>query len=156
NPEAHYLGTGPELWRQSGGAITHLVVGVGTGGTITGGAQDLKEQKPPLEGIGGAPAGPIYPHQTVHPSLREGGGEDFWPQTYDPSVVDRYVTVSDRDSFLTTRRLAETEGLLVGGSCGLAMHAALEVARGISDPNAMVAVILPDGGRGYLSKIFSD
>ena len=83
-------------------------------------------------------------------------GEDFWPATYDPSLVDRYVTVSDRDSFLTTRRLAETEGLLVGGSCGLAMHAALEVAAGITDPNAMVAVILPDGGRGYLSKIFND
>ena len=83
-------------------------------------------------------------------------GEDFWPATYDPSVVDRYVTVSDRDSFLTTRRLAETEGLLVGGSCGLAMHAALEVAAGIDDPEAMVAVILPDGGRGYLSKIFND
>ena len=83
-------------------------------------------------------------------------GEDFWPATYDPSVVDRYVTVSDRDSFLTTRRLAETEGLLVGGSCGLAMHAALEVAAGINDPDAMVAVILPDGGRGYLSKIFND
>ena len=83
-------------------------------------------------------------------------GEDFWPSTYDPSVVDRYVTVSDRDAFLTTRRLAETEGLLVGGSCGLAMHAALEVAAGIEDPDAMVAVILPDGGRGYLSKIFND
>jgi cystathionine beta-synthase len=83
-------------------------------------------------------------------------GEDFWPSTYDPSVVDRYVTVSDKDSFLTTRRLAEDEGLLVGGSCGLAMHAALEVAAGIDDPDAMVCVILPDGGRGYLSKIFND
>ena len=83
-------------------------------------------------------------------------GEDFWPATYDPSIVDRYVTVSDKDSFLTTRRLAETEGLLVGGSCGLAMHAALEVAAGIDDPEAMVAVVLPDGGRGYLSKIFND
>jgi cystathionine beta-synthase len=156
NPEAHYLGTGPELWRQSGGAITHLVVGVGTGGTITGVARYLKEQNPAIEVIGADPVGSIYSNETVHPYLVEGVGEDFWPQTYDPSVVDRYVTVSDRDSFLTTRRLAETEGLLVGGSCGLAMHAALEVARGISDPSAMVAVILPDGGRGYLSKIFSD
>jgi len=156
NPEAHYAGTGPELWRQSGGAITHLVVGVGTGGTITGVARYLKEQNPAIEVIGADPVGSIYSNETVHPYLVEGVGEDFWPQTYDPSVVDRYVTVSDRDSFLTTRRLAETEGLLVGGSCGLAMHAALEVARGISDPNAMVAVILPDGGRGYLSKIFSD
>jgi cystathionine beta-synthase len=156
NPEAHYLATGPELWRQSGGAITHLVVGVGTGGTITGVARYLKEQNPAIEVIGADPVGSIYSNETVHPYLVEGVGEDFWPETYDPSVVDRYVTVSDRDAFLTTRRLAETEGLLVGGSCGLAVHAALEVARGISDPNAMIAVILPDGGRGYLSKIFSD
>src|SRR5213076_2179302 len=91
-----------------------------------------------------------------HPYLVEGVGEDFWPATYDPAIVDRYVTVSDKDAFLTTRRLAETEGLLVGGSCGMAAHAALEVARGIDDPDAMVAVVLPDGGRAYLSKIFSD
>ncbi|WP_051324092.1 cystathionine beta-synthase [Candidatus Solirubrobacter pratensis] len=156
NPEAHYLATGPELWRQSGGAITHLVVGVGTGGTITGVARYLKEQNPAIEVIGADPVGSIYSNETVHPYLVEGVGEDFWPETYDPSVVDRYVTVSDRDAFLTTRRLAETEGLLVGGSCGLAVHAALEVARGISEPSAMIAVILPDGGRGYLSKIFSD
>jgi len=156
NPEAHYLGTGPELWRQSGGRITHFVCGVGTGGTITGTAKYLKEQNPKIEVIGADPVGSIYSNEEVHPYLVEGVGEDFWPATYDPSVVDRYVTVSDRDSFLTTRRLAETEGLLVGGSCGLAMHAALEVARGITDPEAMVAVILPDGGRGYLSKIFND
>src|ERR1700750_2365708 len=151
NPETHYVTTGPELWRQSGGRITHLVCGVGTGGTITGVARYLREQNPAIEVIGADPVGSIYSNAEVHPYLVEGVGEDFWPTTYDPSVVDRYVTVSDRDSFLTTRRLAETEGLLVGGSCGLAMHAALEVAREISDPNAMVAVILPDGGRGYLS-----
>src|ERR1700754_2828751 len=156
NPETHYLTTGPELWRQSGGRLTHFVAGVGTGGTITGTARYLKEQNPKIEVIGADPVGSIYSNEEVHPYLVEGVGEDFWPSTYDPSVVDRYVTVSDRDSFLTTRRLAETEGLLVGGSCGLAMHAALEVAREISDPNAMVAVILPDGARGYLSKIFSD
>jgi cystathionine beta-synthase len=156
NPETHYRTTGPELWRQSGGAITHLVVGVGTGGTITGIARYLKEQNPDIEVIGADPVGSIYSNDEVHPYLVEGVGEDFWPDTYDPSVVNRYVTVSDRDAFVTTRRLAETEGLLVGGSCGLAMHAALEVARGLDDPNAMVAVILPDGGRGYLSKIFSD
>jgi cystathionine beta-synthase len=156
NPETHYLTTGPELWSQSGGAITHFVCGVGTGGTITGVARYLKERNPAIEVIGADPVGSIYSNAEVHPYLVEGVGEDFWPQTYDPSVVDRYVTVSDRDSFLTTRRLAETEGLLVGGSCGLAVHAALEVARGITDANAMVAVILPDGGRGYLSKIFSD
>jgi cystathionine beta-synthase len=156
NPETHYLTTGPELWRQSGGAITHLVVGVGTGGTITGAGRYLKERNPAIEVIGADPVGSIYSNAEVHPYLVEGVGEDFWPATYDPAVVDRYVTVSDRDSFLTTRRLAETEGLLVGGSCGLAMHAALEVAHGIDDPQAMVAVILPDGGRGYLSKIFND
>src|ERR687890_192678 len=156
NPEAHYLSTGPELWRQSGGRITHFVAGVGTGGTITGTGRYLKEQNPAIEVVGADPVGSIYSNEEVHPYLVEGVGEDFWPETYDPSVVDRYVTVSDRDSFLTTRRLAETEGLLVGGSCGLAMHAALEVAAGIDDPEAMVAVILPDGGRGYLSKIFND
>jgi cystathionine beta-synthase len=156
NPETHYLTTGPELWRQSGGRITHFVCGVGTGGTITGVARYLREQNPAIEVIGADPVGSIYSNAEVHPYLVEGVGEDFWPQTYDPSVVDRYVTVSDRDSFLTTRRLAETEGLLVGGSCGLAVHAALEVARGIADRSAMVAVILPDGGRAYLSKIFND
>ena len=130
--------------------------GVGTGGTITGVARYLKERNPNIEVIGADPVGSIYSNENVHPYLVEGVGEDFWPATYDPSVVDRYVTVSDRDAFLTTRRLAETEGLLVGGSCGLAAHAALEVASEIKDPDAMVAVILPDGGRGYLSKIFND
>jgi len=156
NPETHYLTTGPELWRQSGGQVTHLVVGVGTGGTISGMGRYLKERNPAVEVIGADPVGSIYSNAEVHPYLVEGVGEDFWPQTYDPSVVDRYVTVSDRDSFLTTRRLAEAEGLLVGGSCGLAVHAALEVAGEVNDPRAMIAVILPDGGRGYLSKIFND
>jgi cystathionine beta-synthase len=156
NPETHYTTTGPELWRQSGGQITHLVVGVGTGGTITGVARYLKERKPEIEVIGADPVGSIYSNEEVHPYLVEGVGEDFWPETFDPSVVDRYVTISDRDSFLTTRRLAQTEGLLVGGSCGLAVHAALEVAAEIDDPSAMIAVILPDGGRAYLSKIFND
>jgi cystathionine beta-synthase len=156
NPETHYLTTGPELWRQSGGAITHLVVGVGTGGTITGTGRYLKERNPSIEVIGADPVGSIYSNEEVHPYLVEGVGEDFWPTTYDASIVDRYVTVSDKNAFLTTRRLAEIEGLLVGGSCGLAVHAALEVARGIEDPKAMVAVVLPDGGRAYLSKVFND
>jgi cystathionine beta-synthase len=155
NPETHYLTTGPELWRQSGGRITHLVVGVGTGGTITGVARYLREQKPDIEVIGADPVGSIYSNEEVHPYLVEGVGEDFWPQTFDPSVVDRYVTVSDRDAFVTTRRLAEVEGMLMGGSGGLAVHAALEVAREAPD-DAMIAVILPDGGRAYLSKIFND
>jgi cystathionine beta-synthase len=156
NPEAHYLTTGPEIWRQTGGRITHLVVGVGTGGTITGASRYLKEQNPAIEVIGADPYGSIYSSPEVKPYLVEGVGEDFWPTTFDPSVVDRYVTVSDRESFLMTRRLAETEGLLVGGSCGMAVHAALQVAREITDPEALVVVILPDGGRSYLSKIFND
>src|SRR3954466_6312831 len=156
NPETDYLSTGPELWRQSGGRITHLVCGVGTGGTITGIARHLREQNPAIEVIGADPVGSIYSNDEVHPYLVEGGGEDFWPQPFAASVVDRYVTVSDREAFLMTRRLAEVEGLLVGGSCGLAVHAALEVGGGISAPAAMIAVVLPDGGRAYLSKIFND
>jgi cystathionine beta-synthase len=156
NPQTHYDTTAPELWRQTGGRVTHLVAGVGTGGTISGMGRYLKEQNPEIRVIGADPVGSIYSGDEVHPYLVEGVGEDFWPSTYDPSVVDEYVRVSDRDSFLTTRRLAETEGMLVGGSCGLAVHAALEVAAGIDDPEAMVAVILPDGGRAYLSKIFND
>src|SRR5919198_3567337 len=147
NPETHYLTTGPELWRQTGGRITHFVCGVGTGGTITGVARYLREKNPAIEVIGADPVGSIYSNEEVHPYLVEGVGEDFWPSTYDRSVVDRYVTVSDRDSFITTRRLAAEEGLLVGGSCGLAVYAALEVAKQVDDRDAMIAVILPDGGR---------
>jgi len=156
NPETHELTTGPELWRQTGGRVTHLVVGVGTGGTITGVGRHLKRQNPAIEVIGADPEGSIYSGDEVRPYLVEGVGEDFWPATFDPTVVDRYVRVSDRDAFLATRRLAEVEGMLVGGSCGLAVHAALQVAREIDDPAAMIAVILPDGGRAYLSKIFND
>jgi cystathionine beta-synthase len=158
NPEAHYLTTGPELWRQSEGRITHLVAGVGTGGTITGVGRYLREQNPDIAIIGADPVGSIYSGgaDAVKPYLVEGVGEDFWPDTYDPSIVDRYVTVSDKDSFLWTRRLAETEGILAGGSGGLAVYAAYQVACEIEDPEAMVAVILPDGGRSYLSKVFND
>jgi cystathionine beta-synthase len=156
NPRTHYESTGPELWRQTGGAITHLVVGVGTGGTITGVARYLRERNPELVVVGADPVGSIYSGDEVHPYLVEGVGEDFWPATYDPGVVDRYVRVSDRDAFLTTRRLAAREGMLVGGSGGLAVHAALVVAEEVDDPAAMIAVILPDGGRAYLSKIFND
>ena len=158
NPEAHYLTTGPELWRQSGGQITHLVAGVGTGGTITGVGRYLREQNPAIVIVGADPVGSIYSggEDGVKPYLVEGVGEDFWPDTYDPSIVDRYMTVSDQDSFLWTRRLAETEGILAGGSCGLALYAAYQVAREVDDPAAMVAVILPDGGRSYLSKVYND
>src|ERR1700722_12731284 len=118
----------------------------------------LRERKPALVVVGADPEGSIYSGgaDNVRPYLVEGVGEDFWPQTFDPSVVDRWVTVSDRDAFLTTRRLARVEGILAGGSGGLALHAALEVAAGVEDPEALIVVILPDGGRSYLSKIYSD
>src|SRR5918992_584499 len=156
NPEAHYRTTGPELWRQTGGRLTHFVAGVGTGGTITGVGRYLREQRPDVEIIGADPVGSIYSNDEVKPYLVEGVGEDFWPETFDPSIVDRYVTVSDKDSFLWTRRLAECEGILAGGSCGMAVYAAYHVAREVDDPSAMVVVVLPDGGRSYLSKVFND
>jgi cystathionine beta-synthase len=156
NPEAHYHATGPEIWRQTAGRITHFVAGVGTGGTITGAGRFLKERNSDIEVIGADPVGSIYSGGEVKPYLVEGVGEDFWPESFDPSVVDRYVTVSDRDSFLTTRRLAETEGILAGGSSGMAVHAALEVAGQVDDPEGLVVVILPDGGRSYLSKVYND
>jgi cystathionine beta-synthase len=158
NPQAHYESTGPELWDQTGGRITHLVCGVGTGGTVTGTVRYLRERKPDLVVIGADPEGSIYSGgpESVRPYLVEGVGEDFWPETFDPSLVDRWVTVSDRDAFLTTRKLALTEGILAGGSGGLAVHAALQVAAEVEDPDAMIVVIVPDGGRSYLSKIYSD
>ena len=156
NPEAHYQTTGPEIWRQTAGRITHFVTGVGTGGTITGAGRFLKEQNLGIQVIGADPVGSIYSGGEVKPYLVEGVGEDFWPESFDPSVVDRYVTVSDRDSFLTTRRLAQAEGILAGGSSGMAVHAALQVAGQIDDPEALVLVILPDGGRSYLSKVYND
>jgi cystathionine beta-synthase len=158
NPQAHYESTGPELWEQTGGRITHLVTGVGTGGTVTGTARYLLERKPDLVVVGADPEGSIYSGgvENVRPYLVEGVGEDFWPETFDPSVVDRWITVSDRDAFLTTRRLAQLEGILAGGSGGLALHAALALGAELDDPDALIVVILPDGGRSYLSKIYSD
>jgi cystathionine beta-synthase len=158
NPQTHYEATGPELWEQLGDRLTHLVVGVGTGGTITGMARYLRERKPELVVVGADPEGSIYSggEDNVRPYLVEGVGEDFWPQTFDPTVVDRWITVSDRDAFLTTRRLAKLEGILAGGSGGLALHAALELAAGLDDREATIVVVIPDGGRSYLSKIYSD
>jgi cystathionine beta-synthase len=155
NPESHYRSTGPELWEQTDGRITHLVAGVGTGGTITGAGRYLKERNPDIQVIGVDPVGSIYTGEPK-PYLVEGVGKESWPATLDPAVIDRWVTVGDRDALLTTRRLALEEGLLTGGSCGMALFGALEVARGIEDPEAMVVVILPDGGRSYLSKVFND
>lgn len=155
NPEAHYRTTGPEIWDQTDGRIDVFVAGVGTGGTITGVGRYLKEQNPDVVIVGADPEGSIYSNDEVHSYLTEGVGEDFWPGTYDPQVVDRYVTVSDRDAFLTARRVTREEGILVGGSCGTAAHAALEVAREYP-PHAVIVTLLPDTGRNYLSKIYND
>ena len=154
NPEAHYRTTGPEIWRQTDGRITAFVASVGTGGTITGTGRYLKEQSATVRVIGADPEGSIY-SGPIHPYKVEGVGEDFWPETYDGSVVDEVIQVGDRDSFTVARRLAREEGILVGGSAGLALHAALLVAeRG--GPDDVIVVILPDTGRNYLSKLFND
>jgi cystathionine beta-synthase len=156
NPLSHYESTGPELWDQTNGRITHFVAGVGTGGTITGTGRYLKEVSGGrVRVIGADPEGSVFSGGTGRPYLVEGVGEDFWPETYDRAVCDEIIEVSDKDSFEVTRRLAREEGLLVGGSCGMAVVAALDVARKASLDDVIV-VLLPDGGRGYLSKIFND
>ncbi|MBI1378153.1 MAG: cystathionine beta-synthase [Frankiales bacterium] len=156
NPRSHYETTGPELWEQTDGRITHFVAGVGTGGTISGTGRYLKDVSDGrVRVIGADPVGSVYSGGTGRPYLVEGVGEDFWPTTYDRTVADEIVAVSDRDSFLMTRRLAREEGLLVGGSCGMAVQAALEVAARAAKDDVVV-VLLPDGGRGYLSKVFND
>jgi cystathionine beta-synthase len=156
NPLSHYETTGPEVWDQTAGRVTHFVAGVGTGGTISGTGRYLKEVSGGrVRVVGADPEGSVYSGGTGRPYLVEGVGEDFWPETYDRTVCDEIVEVSDKDSFEITRRLAREEGLLVGGSCGMAVVAALDVARRAA-PDDVVVVLLPDGGRGYLSKIFND
>ncbi len=157
NPQAHMLSTGPEIWEQTDGKIDVLVAGVGTGGTISGTARYLKSKNPDIEVVGVDPEGSIYTADSdddVTTYLIEGVGEDFWPETYDPELTDSYEMVSDEEAFLMTRRLAVEEGLLVGGSCGMAVVGALRVAGDV--PEKLVVVILPDSGRSYLSKIFND
>lgn len=155
NPKAHELTTGPELWRQTAGKITHLVAGIGTGGTISGVARYVKAQNPAVQIVGADPAGSVYSGGSGRPYLVEGIGEDFWPTTYDPSLVDRVIAVSDEDSFLMARRVTEQEGLLIGGSGGTAVAAALELGQELG-PDGLVVVVVPDSGRGYLSRVFDD
>jgi cystathionine beta-synthase len=160
NPVAHERTTGPEIWEATEGRVTHLVASVGTGGTISGAAHFLRKQDPAIQIVGADPEGSVLSGDTARPYLTEGVGEDFFPGTYDPASVDRWVRVSDRDAFAMARRLTREEGILSGGSCGTAMVAAREVVRDlIGTPDgrdAIVVVLLPDSGRSYLSKIYND
>ena len=155
NPQAQYETAGPEIWEQTRGRVTHFVAGIGTGGTITGIGRFLKERNPSIQIIGADPEGSVYSGGSGRPYLVEGIGEDFWPTTYDPSVVDRVIAVSDAESFATARRVTREEGLLLGGSGGTAIAAALVAGRDLP-ADAVMVVHLPDSGRGYLSKIFND
>jgi cystathionine beta-synthase len=155
NPAAHYATTGPEIWRDTAGRVTAFVAGIGTGGTITGAARYLKEQNPQVKVVGADPAGSVYSGDTPRPYKVEGIGMDVFPENYDPSVVDEVIRVDDRTSFYWARRLAREEGILVGGSAGTALSAALTYARRLT-ANDVIVVLLPDTGRGYLSKQFND
>jgi cystathionine beta-synthase len=155
-PASHYETTGPEIWADTDGKVTHFVSGIGTGGTITGTGRYLKDVSGgSVRVVGVDPEGSVYSGGTGRPYLVEGVGEDFWPAAYDPSVPDEIIAVSDSDSFNMTRRLAREEAMLVGGSCGMAVVGALKVAE-TAGPDALIVVLLPDGGRGYMSKIFND
>src|ERR1700744_4098571 len=156
NPAAHYHWTGPEIWRQTDGRITHFVAGIGTGGTISGTGRYLKEiSGGRVKIIGADPEGSVYSGGTGRPYLVEGVGEDIWPETYDKNICDQIIAVSDAQSFLMTRRLAREEALLTGGSCGMAVVAALQVARS-AGPDDVIVVLLPDGGPGHPAQIFND
>ncbi len=156
NPRAHELATGPEIWEQTEGRITHFVAGIGTGGTISGVGKALRERNPGVVIVGADTEGSVFSGDTPRPYLTEGVGEDFWPATYDREVCDVIVRVSDRDSLLTARQAADTEGILVGESSGTALWAALQVAREVEDPEALFVVLLPDSGRNYLGKLYND
>jgi cystathionine beta-synthase len=156
NPAAHYATTGPEIWEASEGRVTHLVVALGTGGTVSGAGRYLKERNPRITIVGADPAGSVYSGDAPHPYLTEGIGEDFWPSTYDPGVLDVVLRVTDRDSMLTARLATAREGILMGQSSGTALWAALQVARDIDDPAAMLVVLLPDSGRNYVGKLYND
>jgi cystathionine beta-synthase len=156
NPAAHYATTGPEIWDATGGRITHLVVALGTGGTVSGAGRYLRERSAAVQVVGADPAGSVYSGSAPEPYLTEGIGEDFWPDTYDTHACDLIVRVGDRDSMLTARQATAAEGILMGESCGTALWAALQVARDLEDPEALFVVILPDGGRNYVGKLFND
>jgi len=160
NPRSHYETTGPEIWAQTEGKITHFVTGMGTGGTISGVGRFLKERNALIQVVGADPAGSVYSGGTGRPYLVEGVGEDFWPETYDRTIADRVIEVSDADSFAFTRRLAREEALLVGGSSGMAAFAARQLAHELAGTpegrDAVIVVLLPDSGRGYLTKLFND
>jgi cystathionine beta-synthase len=155
NPRAHERTTGPEIWRQTAGRVTHVVAGIGTGGTITGVSRALKARNPAVQIVGADPEGSVYSGGSGRPYLVEGIGEDFWPDTFDPAAVDRTIVVTDRDSFLTARRVTREEGVLIGGSGGTAVWAALHLGAELG-PDDVVVVIVPDSGRGYLSKVYND
>ena len=155
NPESHMRSTGPEIWRQSAGRVTHFIAGIGTGGTISGIGRYLNSPNPDVQIIGADPEGSVYSGGSGRPYLVEGIGEDFWPTTYDPDVVDRVIMVRDTDSFLTARRVGIEEGILVGGSTGTALWAALHLAPELG-PQDVVVTLIPDSGRGYLSKLYND
>jgi cystathionine beta-synthase len=156
NPLSHYETTGPEIWEQTNGQITHFVAGMGTCGTITGVGRYLKEQNPEIQIVGADPEGSIFSDpDNVHTYAVEGVGEDFYPGNYDPEVVDQIIQATDRESFLMTRRLMTEEGLFAGGSCGLAAVAAVRAAKDLPE-DAVVVVLLPDTGRNYVSKVFDD
>jgi cystathionine beta-synthase len=156
NPAAHRATTGPEIWEATEGRITHFVSGIGTGGTISGAGAYLKERRADVTIVGADTEGSVFSGDTPHPYLTEGIGEDFWPDTYDREICDLIVRVSDRDGFLMARAATAAEGILMGESCGTALWAALQVAREVDDSGALFVVLLPDGGRNYLAKLYND
>lgn len=156
NPDAHYGSTGPEIWEATGGRVTHFVVSLGTGGTVSGAGRYLKERDPAIQVVGADPDGSVFSGSEPHPYLTEGIGEDFWPATYDPRICDVVIRVADRDSMLMARAATAREGILMGESGGTVLWAALQWARELDDPAALVVVLLPDSGHNYVGKLYND